>query len=269
MKLTILTDNNVPLDSLCCGEAGACYYLEDDGHRILFDTGFTDVCVRNAGTMGIDLTALDTVVLSHGHDDHSGGLRSLPRAAGRPRLIAHPDVLRPKRWEGGGDSIGIPVSREELEKRYELFLSAEPVAITSRLLFLGQIPRENQFEEDYTLGETLTDVGWQPDYMLDDSAIVYRGREGLTVITGCSHAGICNIIEHARHICSDDRVVGVIGGFHLRTMSPRVTRTAEYLKSLHPKRMCPCHCTSFAARAAIHQLIPVEDVGAGTTMEIE
>ena len=268
MKLTILTDNGVPLDSVCCGESGACFYLEEEGRRILFDTGFTDVCVRNAGKLGVDLSAVDTVVLSHGHDDHSGGLRYLPRAAQRPRLIAHPYILRPKRGEEG-ESIGLPVSREWLEARYELCLTAEPAAVTSRLVFLGQIPRKQPFEEEYTIGETLTDEGWQPDRLLDDSALVYCGREGLTVITGCSHSGICNIVSYAREVCGDDRVAGVIGGFHLQEASPRVKRTAEYLKALQPRRMCPCHCTGFAARAAIHRVLPVQEVGAGTVLEIE
>lgn len=269
MKLTILTDNNVPLDSPCCGEAGFCCYLEDGDSRILFDTGFSDVCVRNAEKLGIDLRALDAVVLSHGHDDHSGGLRCLPRAAGRPRLIAHPDAFRPKRWEGGGESIGLPVSRAWLEERYELCPTAEPLFLTDRLAFLGQIPRTQPFEEEYTLGETLTDAGWQPDRMADDSALAYRGREGLTIITGCSHSGICNVVAYAKRVWGEERIAGVIGGFHLREPGPRVQRTAEYLRDLHAKRMCPCHCTSFAARAAIHRLVPVEEAGAGTQMEIE
>ena len=89
------------------------------------------------------------------------------------------------------------------------------------------------------------------------------------VLSGCSHSGICNIVAYAREICGDDRVAGVIGGFHLQEVSPRVTRTAEYLKSLQPRRMCPCHCTGFAARAAIHRVLPVREVGAGTVLEIE
>ncbi|MBE6990658.1 MAG: MBL fold metallo-hydrolase [Ruminococcaceae bacterium] len=266
MKLTILTDNTTRIDAYYLGEPGVSYYLEDEGRRILFDTGYSDVYVRNAAAMGIDLSAVDTVVLSHGHDDHTGGLVHLPPPVARPRLYAHPDVFLPRRW--GGQSIGAPWTEEQAAERFDLRLTAEPAEVTPRLIFLGQIPRTQPFEPDRAIGERLTDGGWQPDCLPDDSALVYRGEEGLTVITGCSHAGICNIIEQAIRVCGDERIAGVIGGFHLLELSDRVRGTAAYLRRRHPRRLCPCHCTCFAARAAIHSAVPVEEVCVGDMLEI-
>ena len=266
MKLTVLTDNNTRIDAYYLGEPGLCYLLEDEGRRILLDTGYSDVYVRNAAALGVDLRSVDTVVLSHGHDDHTRGLLSFPATHGRPMLYAHPDVFRPKR--SGGELIGSPLSRELAAQRFDLRLTAEPAAVTSRLTFLGQIPRTQPFEESCALGEVLGENGWEPDYLQDDSALVYRGEEGLTVITGCSHSGICNIIEYASKVCGKERIAGVIGGFHLRAMSERVWATVDYLKRRAPKRLCPAHCTCFAARAAIHSAVPVEEVCVGDVLEI-
>ena len=66
--------------------------------------------------------------------------------------------------------------------------------------------------------------------MLDDSALVYCGEKGLTIITGCSHSGICNITEYAKAVCGDDRIAGIIGGFHLLEITPQVEKTADYLR---------------------------------------
>lgn len=267
MRLTILTDNTTRIDAYYLGEPGVSYYIEEGGKRFLFDTGYSDVFVRNASALGVDLKALDGIVLSHGHDDHTGGLRYLPDEVRGMGLYAHPDVFQPKRF--AGDSIGIPVSAEELKSRFTLHLSREPVALTERLIYLGQIPRTNDFESKRPLGERFSDGAWEPDFLADDSALVYRGKEGITVITGCSHAGICNITEYAKRVCGDDRVAGIIGGFHMLKMTSRVGKTVDYLKRIHPKRLCPCHCTCFHARAAIHAAVPVEEVCVGDVLEIE
>ncbi|MBQ1439018.1 MAG: MBL fold metallo-hydrolase [Solobacterium sp.] len=77
MKLTVLTDNNTIIDRYYLGEPALSFYLEDGDRRILFDTGYSDVFLRNAEALGIDLHAITDIVLSHGHNDHTGGLRYL------------------------------------------------------------------------------------------------------------------------------------------------------------------------------------------------
>ena len=79
---------------------------------------------------------------------------------------------------------------------------------------------------------------------------------------------VCNIIDYAKKVCGEERIAGVIGGFHLLEMTPRVKKTADYLKTENPQHLCPCHCTSFHARAAIHARIPVEEVCVGDTLEL-
>lgn len=266
MRLTILTDNTTRIDAYYLGEPGVSYYIEEGGKRFLFDTGYSDVFLRNAAALGVDLSTLDGVILSHGHDDHTGGLRNWPEDVRGLTIYGHPDVFLPKRFEGL--SIGFPLDLEELKSKFALQLSKEPVALTERLLYLGEIPRTNDFESKRPLGERFVNGAWEPDFLPDDSALVYKGEEGITVITGCSHAGICNITEYAKKVCGDDRVAGIIGGFHMLKMTSRVAKTVDYLKSIHPKRLCPCHCTCFHARAAIHAAVPVEEVCVGDVLEV-
>ncbi len=266
MRLTVLTENTARIDVYCLAEPAVCYAIEDEGRHILFDTGYSDVYLRNAKKLGLDLSRTDTVVLSHGHNDHTGGLACFPQTAARPELFAHPDVFAPRRENG--EDIGSPLTHEQAAERFTLRLSREPIQITERLTFLGEIPRRLDFEPQDAIGEICRGGEWEDDLLADDSALVYRGQDGLSIITGCSHAGICNILAYAREVCGDERVACIIGGFHLLESSPRIRRTADYIVHCRPMRLRPSHCTCFAARAALHRAVPVEEVCVGDVMDI-
>ena len=231
MRLTVLTDNTARIDAYYLAEAGVSYYIQDGGKNILFDTGYSDVYVRNAEAMQIDLRQLDMIVFSHGHNDHTGGLRYLPEDIRDIRVLAHPDAFKPKRYDG--ESIGTPIELALLASRFRLEPSSVPVALTDRLFFLGEIPRTNSFENTAPIGERLFNGIWESDYVLDDSALVYCGEDGLTIITGCSHSGICNITEYAKAVCGDDRIAGIIGGnipaSCVRAIAPAFTPAPRFI----------------------------------------
>ena len=105
--------------------------------------------------------------------------------------------------------------------------------------------------------------------MLDDSAIVYKGKEGLFIITGCSHSGICNIIEQAKKVCEDERISAVIGGFHLFEDDERLQKTISYLKENQIRDLYPCHCVSLKAKTAMADELNIHEVGVGLKLEIE
>ena len=266
MKLTVLCDNTTRIDAYYLGEAGASYYLEDGDTRILFDTGYSDVYLRNAEKLGINLNRTTAIVLSHGHNDHTGGLVHFPDGQRLP-LYAHPEVFAPKRFDG--EDIGSPITKDAAAQRFDLRLSAQPVRLTERLTYLGQIPRSSSYESRYAIGERLTEDGWQPDFLPDDTALAYRGKDGLWIITGCSHSGITNITEYAKSVCGEDRICGIIGGFHLLKMSRQTEQTVRWLEKLRPAHLRPCHCTCFHARAAIHAAVPIEETCVGDVLKIE
>jgi 7,8-dihydropterin-6-yl-methyl-4-(beta-D-ribofuranosyl)aminobenzene 5'-phosphate synthase len=278
LSLTVLVDNTTLADLDFRGEAGLSFFIETAGKKILFDTGLSGLFLANAETMGIDLTDLDCLVLSHGHIDHTGGLPALARhlagtgTAGRksrvPELIAHPRGFWQK--EKAGRKNGSPLRDDEIRTLFPVSLSAEPVWITDDLVFLGEIPRRFAFEQgdpDKRLLHT-PEGNTGPDYLTDDSALAFRSDAGLVVITGCSHAGICNITEYAREVCDEKHVRDIIGGLHLLSPEPkRFEKTGKYLNRLHLNSLHACHCTSLQAKLALGDYCPMQETGVGLNIE--
>ncbi len=265
MKLTILCDNNVRTNTPYLGEAGFSVYIEDGDEKILFDTGCSYVYRSNAEKLGMDLRDTTAIVLSHGHYDHTGGLDYFPHSGKKLPLYAHPLAMLPKRFNS--QNIGIPTEKTLLRQLFDLRLSRTPVMLSSHLLFLGEIPQYSE-EDAFPLGECFIEGVWQPDSLLDDSAIVYRGSAGLYIITGCSHAGIKNIVEYAKKVCGDQRILGILGGLHLVRASRRTDRTAQWLSELDAKELRPCHCTCLVAKTSISTRATIIETCVGDTIEL-
>jgi 7,8-dihydropterin-6-yl-methyl-4-(beta-D-ribofuranosyl)aminobenzene 5'-phosphate synthase len=279
VKLTVLVDNNTLIDRYFYGEPGVSYFIEDEGKRILFDVGYSDVFIRNAQKMNINLLDIDFMVLSHGHLDHTWGLNPLIRLYTeaiieeidhkKPTLIAHPLTLLTKALNGL-EEIGSTISEEKLSKHFQIKLSQEPVWLTKRLVFLGEIGRENDFEAKKPIGKVVKDDLEEDDYLMDDSVLVYRSLRGLVIITGCSHAGICNIVEYAKEICEDDRIVDIVGGLHLLNPPEEQLRgTLEYMKALQPTEVHACHCTDLDSKIALSKIVNLKEVGVGLVLEYQ
>lgn len=96
-----------------------------------------------------------------------------------------------------------------------------------------------------------------------------KTEEGLFIVTGCSHSGICNIVEYAMEVCGERRIAGILGGFHLFETDSRLEKTVEYLAKLGIKSFYPCHCVSFRAKARMNETLPVEEVGVGLAISLK
>jgi 7,8-dihydropterin-6-yl-methyl-4-(beta-D-ribofuranosyl)aminobenzene 5'-phosphate synthase len=271
MQLTVLVDNSTYTDRYFLAEPALAMFLEDENLRLLFDCGYSDAFLHNAGRMGLDLLQLDYLVFSHGHLDHTWGVEALLRAytgatledrpCRRPTVVAHPQAFTSILLEGLAD-IGSFVSREKLAHHFELNLSAAPRRLSERLTFLGEIPRCNDFEGRHTIGRK--EQALEDDLVPDDTALAWRTDRGLVIVTGCSHAGICNIVEHARAVTGEQRVTDIIGGLHLLNAPGRQLQgTVDYLRSLDLEHLYPCHCTDLAAKIALAAQLPVVEVGVG------
>ena len=264
MKLTVLMDNNTYIDQYYLGEPAVSYYIEEGDVRLLFDTGYSDAFLQNAKAMGISLHTLTHIVLSHGHNDHTRGLLFLPPSDAR--LIAHPHSFLPKVYDG--EDIGAPFDANEAAIRWNFTPCKGVLPITENLIYLGEIPRTTDFECLHPIGFYQKDGQLHPDFLADDTALVYRTAEGIFIITGCSHSGICNIIAYAKAVCGDDRLLGVLGGFHLLENNQQLHQTVECLCSHAPRALYPCHCVSLAGKAAMMAAMPVFEVGVGMTLEL-
>ncbi len=263
MRLKVLVDNNTYIDQYYCGEPAVSYYIEDEDISLLFDVGYSELFLTNSTALGVNLENISTIVISHGHDDHTRGLKYYFEQNNKNNIsiIAHPDAFKEKLIDNF--KICSPILEEELQGKCNLILSKEPIKVSKNITFLGEIPQINDFENRKPIGKQIVGETLIDDYVIDDTALVYKSENGIYIITGCSHSGICNIIEYAKKVCKDNRVLGVIGGFHLFEVTEQVNKTISYLKQNNLKELYPCHCTSFAVRAEIHKTLSVEEVGVG------
>jgi len=271
MELTVLVDNNTLIDRYLLAEPGLSLLIEDEGTRVLFDTGYSDIFLANARKMGIDLSELDYVALSHSHEDHTWGLEPLARYYAdlqwekrplrRPALVAHPKTFLSVSDEAFIEG-GPMMSETKLARHFAMKLSPEPQWLTPRLVYLTGIPRRNAFEGRLAFGRKEGETSG--DTVPEDAALAYVSPEGLVVIVGCSHAGICNTIEHAKEVCSESRVVDVIGGFHLqRPGREQLEGTLAYFGELKPRMLHACHCTDLHSKIALSRVARIEEVGVG------
>ncbi|MCY9204444.1 MBL fold metallo-hydrolase [Bacillus atrophaeus] len=277
MKLSVLVDNNTFIDRYFLGEPALSFFIEEGDKRILFDTGYSDIFIKNAEKMKIDLSDLDFVALSHGHVDHTWGLTHLIRLYMEaknenmiyktPAVIGHPLVFESKLFDSIGE-IGSILSHEKLNKHFPIRLSKEPVWLTDQLVFLGEVKRKFDFEGKDAIGKIVTEQGEVDDFVQDDTALVYKSSEGLVIIVGCAHSGICNIIEYAKEVCQEERIADIIGGFHL--LDPpkeQLEKTVQYIKEIKPADLHPCHCTDLASKVALSTVADIKEVGVGLKLE--
>ncbi len=252
LHITTLSENTADRGYLLA-EQGLSILVETDDVNILFDTGTSISASYNADVLGIDLTRIDRIVLSHGHYDHTGGLRQILGKIGKEvEIIAHPDVWAAKysRRQGRKDTYnGIPFQRQELERLGANFnLTTKPVKITDSIMTTGEVPMVTDFEEIEPVFFMKQDSSWQPDKLLDDQALIINAEPGLIVILGCAHRGPINTLYYAQQLTGVKPIYMVLGGCHLTHASQeRIRLTITALKELNVQRLGLCHCTGLPA----------------------
>jgi 7,8-dihydropterin-6-yl-methyl-4-(beta-D-ribofuranosyl)aminobenzene 5'-phosphate synthase len=258
MRIATLSENTAGIDGFL-GEWGLSILVENDEAKVLFDTGQSVSTVHNANLMGVDLSQVDKIVLSHGHFDHTGGLLSVLSEMGKEiEVIAHPDIWQAKyatSQSAESRYIGIPFSRSELESLGAKFrLTPEPVAISDSIMTSGEVPMVTDYEEIEPSLVVKEGGGFKPDKFRDDQALIIKTPPGLVVVSGCAHRGIINTLYHAQKISGVEKIDTVIGGCHLIDASEeRIWLTIAALKELGVKRLGACHCTGMAASAIMAQ----------------
>lgn len=234
MKITVLSDNRS--NEKCLSEHGLSLFLENnDGSKILLDTGASDVFVKNAGVLGIDINDVDFVILSHGHWDHGNGLEYIKGK----KLICHPSCFLKRYRKKDKSYIGLKLNKDDIERDFSLMTSKSPYSIADNVFFLGGIPRLNDFESKET-SFCLEDGS--DDFVPDDSALAIITNSGLVVISGCAHSGICNTVEYAKEITGIKKIYAVMGGFHLKKIDYITLQSCDYFIRNGIRYVYPCHC---------------------------
>lgn len=251
ITITTLCENTVACPGFV-GEWGLSILVQVNDRNILFDTGAESAAVRNADKIGFDLKTVDTIILSHAHGDHTGGLREVMKRTNHPTIITHPALWIPKFKQSKNDGSvkfnGIPYRREEIEKAADVYLSTEPVTLSDWMMTSGEIAQTTDFEttgSQYFCKEKGT---LHPDGFRDEQALIIQTAEGLVIVSGCAHRGIINTILHAIKITGEKRVHTVIGGTHLYPKKqPDVDKTIVELRSMGIEHIGVSHCTGMNA----------------------
>jgi len=256
IKLTTLSENTASAPGLLA-EWGLSILVETDNYKVLLDTGLGVSAAYNAAILGVDLSAVDRIVLSHGHRDHTGGLQHVLSVMRKEiEVIAHPDIWAAKysrTFSKKEKYAGIPFVRDALENwRASFRLSQEPVWITDNIVTTGEIVMHTEYENidrDLFVKE---DGELRPDPLRDDLALVIKSQTGLIVVLGCGHRGMINTLHHAQKITGVEQIHMVVGGTHLLHASrEQMDLTIAELKRLDIQKIGVSHCTGLQAAATL------------------
>ena len=234
---------------------------------LLFDFGFSeDGAAKNAATLGVDMTEIEAVALSHGHSDHTGGMEKLTALIGKRDIpfVVHPSAFKSPRYLKLGEEfkINFPKLTREMFKQAGLSVveSEKPYPLLNNtVLFLGEIPKQTDFEKGFPIAYYQKDGKEVWDAIEDDTSIVMNLKDkGLVILSGCAHSGIINTARYAMAVTGIAKIHVVMGGFHLSGpfFEPIIDRTTEELKKIHPDFIIPTHCTGRKAIIAMEKQMP-------------
>ncbi len=243
------------------------FHRKGETKSILYDAGLTpQAAMHNLDVLGIQLKDLDSIVLSHGHADHHGGLEGIIRKIGRRNLplVLHPDAWRNRKiaFPSGVEIHMPPPNRRALEgedvqlieERGPSFLLGDTALVT------GQVERVTDFEKGLPTQYAEEGGAWTPDpWTWDDQGVVCNvNGKGLIVVSSCSHSGVINVLRNAQKLIGVERVHGFVGGLHLSggLFEPIIPQTIRELVAVRPDMIVPGHCTGWKATHEIARKLP-------------
>ncbi len=254
LKITVLS--TMVADAGSHGEWGFSALVEVDGRKLLVDTGAAPGTVlENAKVLGIDLSDVEDVVLTHNHDDHTAGLLSLrealraqnPRAMSRVHVAPAIFLSRPERAAEGNYML---LHRAEMEKLGIVFaVHDEPTQLLPGVWFSGPVPRKFPERNWSGKGLMVSDGKTVEDTIPEDSSIAFNTAEGVVLLSGCGHAGVVNTMTYVQDRLLPGRpIAALVGGFHLFGLDDaRLDWTGQQMQAFGVKWLLGAHCTGFEA----------------------
>lgn len=253
-------------------------HIGNEFHHVIYDAGPSPrLLAHNVAVLGIQLRDVSEVLMSHGHDDHFGGLLwALKRIGHRdtpvylhPRMfLKRGRLVKTEQGERIKEMGPIPTVDEVIRSGGRPLMDTQPRLLAGNTLIAsGEIPRMTTFETGVPGHKAFVNGTWEDDEnVIDDTFLLAVVRDrGLVVMTGCCHAGIVNTVKHAIKLAGSDRIHAIVGGMHLvgRDGQSRVVPSVEFLTGVHPSLIAPAHCTGWRAVRLLGQSIPDAVVNSG------
>lgn len=273
LRFHILSNNHASKEEFMT-EHGLCILVETGKKRILFDTGESEVFLHNSKKMEHDINSVDYIVLSHGHYDHTNGLKYIDFNGSSAKICIHPDALKEKYKviENELKYIGV------LWRLDDINIPKERIIFTSKIEYLdkntmlvSEIPKTNDFEEIPKHFRIMESEELKEDTFIDEQMLIIKTERGIVILLGCSHPGVINCIEHARRLANENKVRAVIGGMHLKEASTdQIDKTIRCLRDMEVEKIFPLHCTGTEPMMEMKRVLKDQCIlcNVGDTIEI-
>lgn len=265
MKITALIENTAASDE-CIAEFGLSFLIEANGRRVLFDAGQSGKIVENARTLGVDLSAVDTAVLSHGHYDHADGFPAFLEVNGQADLYVH-EGYDGDYWNADDEFIGI--TRELVGNARVVVVDDDRLDLGDGFVVLSYAHREPPLPlEPFGLSRRVAGA-LEPDEFLHEQYLLVEEGTTCLLVTGCSHRGIRNILRWG----VEERPTHILGGFHWFKVplddTAYLDAAADDLRRF-PVRYITCHCTGLDQYRYLKDRMgnQLEYIAAGQTIEL-
>ena len=274
MKVITLMEDTACAPDFAC-EHGLSFYIEANGQKLLFDMGQTDLFLRNAQTLGVQLDEVDTAFVSHGHYDHGGGLAAFLGVNRRAPVYLHKQAFEPhfSQKPDGIKPIGLDTA---LADSGRLILTDGVTEIDDTLTLFSDVtgqdccPGGNRTLFERENGQ------YVPDRFAHEQSLIVREGDKVALFTGCAHRGVVNICARAKEIIGRDPDF-IIGGMHLFSPSTGKSEPDENIRAVAARlaqtgsRYYTCHCTGQHAFAVLHETLGerISFLAAGSVTELQ
>lgn len=257
LEFTFLSENRTEhID--CKGEFGLSIYIKKDQRELLFDLGYSDIYLENAKALGVEVSKVEAVVFSHGHNDHTEGIRSFVKENEKAPIYVHKNAFRHTFGMENDildeETSGILWDKKDYESR--LIYTEGVVKLFDDVYIVGDIPKV----KEYAPAEFFYSIGENGELILDDMSheqmLIIKEEEGIYIFSGCSHTGIISVIERAKELFPGEKVAGVIGGMHLYPASHSLrTKVCQRIALEEIPLVVPVHCTGLKAICMLKSLL--------------
>lgn len=247
MEIITLIENNLGKNQNLKNEFGLSFFIKDNDIELIFDTGQTGLFFHNFKELNIVTNDIKHIVLSHSHYDHTGGLKTFIENSNKdftlyitPKFFQEKYRIKPEIKEFLGNNFDL----EYLEKNnIDIKYIFNGFKISKNIVFFTDFKSYFDFEPPAEYYFRKIEDSFILDHMNDELVIGLDTPKGMVLICGCSHIGICNIIESITNETGKN-IYGVIGGLHLsRASDERIEKTAQYFMKKNIKFLAVSHCT--------------------------